>query len=105
MKRFLRLLTPILIGILLTIVSLVLEAFLGGACHCSRPLQYFFPYVTMLGVHADWGIPGFLLFGLQFPAYAVSVAMAKGPNWKARVLLLLIPVHAFAVWVSFKISG
>ncbi len=105
MKSSLRLLTPILIGILLTIVSLVLEAFLGGACHCERPLQYFFPYVTMLGVHAEWGVLSFLLFGLQFPVYAVSVAVANGPNWKARVLLILIAIHACAVWVTFKISS
>ena|SRR5438132_11308459 len=105
MKRFLRFLPPILIGILLTVVFLVLEAFGGGVCHCEKPLQYFFPYVTMLGVHADWGVPGFLLFGLQFPVHAVSVAMVNGPNWKARVLLILIAIHAGAVWVSFKISG
>jgi hypothetical protein len=101
MKRFL---SPIFIGILLTVVFLVLQAFLGGVCHCSRPLQYFFPYVSMLGVHADWGVLGFLLFALQFPVYAVCVALARGPNWKARVLLILFAVHACAVWIAFKIS-
>jgi hypothetical protein len=102
MKRFP---SPIFIGILLTLLFLVLEAFGGGICHCEKYSQFFFPYVSMLGVHATWGVLGFLLFGLQFPVYAVSVAMANGPIWKARVLLILIVVHACAVWVAFKISG
>ena len=102
MKRFP---SPAFIGILLTILFFVLQVIGGGICHCSRPLQYFFPFVSMLGAHADWGVLGFLLIGLQFPVYAVCVAMAKGPNWKVRVLLILIAVHACAVWVALKISG
>jgi len=102
MKRFL---IPVLIGIPLTFLSLVLVAFGGGACHCSTPLQFFFPYVSMLGVHADWGVLGFLLFGLQFPIYGISIAMANGANWKARVLVILLAVHAAAVWVALWISG
>lgn len=102
MKRFL---IPIVTGILLTVLFIVLAGIGGGACHCSTPITIFFPYVSMLGVHADWGVPGLLLFGLQFPIYAISVAIATGPNWKARVLLILFAVHAWAVWVASRISG
>lgn len=101
-----RLLIPILIGIVLTVVFLFLTGLGGAICHhCSTPLQVFFPYVSMLGVHADWGLLGFLLFGLQFPIYAISFGMANGPNWKARVLLILFAIHALAVWLAFRISG
>jgi hypothetical protein len=94
-----------MVGILLTIFFIVLAGMGGGACHCSTPIIILFPYVSMLGVHADWGVLGLLLFGLQFPIYTISVAMAKGPNRKARVLVILFAVHAWAVLISFRISG
>ena len=98
-------LIAILIGISLAVLSLVLQAALGGTCHCSTPLMSFFPFLSMFGVHAELGVLRLLLLGLQFPAYAICVAMAKGPNWKARVLVILLAVHAWAVWLAFKING
>lgn len=101
MKRFG---IPILIGILLTVPSFVLAGMGGGACHCSTPIRILFPYVSMLGIHADWGFLGFLLFGLQFPIYAIIVAIARGATWKARFLLFLFALHGLAIWVAFRIS-
>ena len=101
MKKFL---IPSVVGILLTVLFFFLSGFAGAACHCFEPIKTFFPYVSMLGVHADWGILGLLLFGLQFPIYAISVGLAIGPNWKARVLLILFAVHLWAVWIAFRIS-
>ena len=101
MKKFL----IIMIGVFLAVVFLVLSAVLGGACHCSTPLIIFFPFVSMLGVHADWGVLGLLLLVFQFPIYAICVAKAEGPNWKARVLVILLVVHALAVLLAFRISG
>jgi hypothetical protein len=63
-----------MVGILLTVVFFVLAGFAGGACHCSMPITSLFPYVSMLGEHADWGVLGLVFFGLQFPIYAISVA-------------------------------
>lgn len=99
-----RFVIPIMIGILLIPLFFVLAAFGGGACHCSTPLIVFFPYVSMFGVHADWGVLSFLLIGLQFPLYGIAFTMAKGPNWKARMLVILLAVHAAAAFVAFQFN-
>ncbi|RPH62218.1 MAG: hypothetical protein EHM89_05960 [Acidobacteria bacterium] len=53
----------LVIGILMTLFA-VLAGLGGGAYHCATPERVLFPYVSLLGINAEWGILGNLLFGL-----------------------------------------
>lgn len=101
MKKYL---IALLIGLVVTVLFAVLAGLGGGACHCTTPLRVLFPYMSLLG-DAEEGIAGTLLFGLQCPVYAVSVAMPKSAEWRAGVLVILLAVHACAVAVAFQTSG
>lgn len=94
----------VVIGILWTVVFGILAGFGGGACHCNTPLRVLFPYMTMLGVHAESDL-GTLLFALQCPIYAVSVAMPESLEWRLGVLLIVLVVHSCAVAVAFEMAG
>jgi hypothetical protein len=101
MKKYL---IAVLVGILLTAVFGVLAGFGGGACHCSTPQRILFPYGSLLADNAEWETPGIVLFGLQCPIYALSVAMPRSPDWRAGVLLGLLALHGCAVAAAFQMS-
>lgn len=98
-----KLLLSAVIGCLLTVLFGVLAGFGGAACHCNTPLQVTFPYLSMLGVHHDTGLLGTLLLVGQFPVYVASVWTARGPKWKAAVLLLLPVVHIVAASIALSL--
>ena len=87
-------------GITLTLVFSILAGMGGGACHCNTPLQVLFPFMSMLGVHAADGTLGELLWAVQMPVYALSVAYAPGANWKGIALFAIVIVHVLAVSIA-----
>ena len=46
---------------------------------------------------------GSLLFMLQYPVYALTVARIRGSNWKALALLILIALHFAAVPLALRV--
>lgn len=96
MKKFA---IAIVVSIVLTALFAVLTGIGGGVCHCSRPVRIFFPLAAMLGVE-DWPTLGFL----QFLIYTSIVAITKDPAWKARMILIFLALHAWLIWLAFKLS-
>lgn len=68
-------------------------------------MRVLFPYVSPLGVNADWGVLGTVLFWMQCPLYAVSIATPTSGQWRWGVQLVLVAVHGCAIALAFHASG
>jgi hypothetical protein len=88
------------IGLVATLLFAILAGMGGGACHCNTPLRVLFPFLSLAEPDSDGGIVGGLLLWLQFPVYALSVAMPKRAELRGVVLLILLAAHACAVAVA-----
>ena len=97
-----KLLISLGVALVLTLVFSILAGMGGGACHCNTPLQVLFPFMSMLGVHDADNALGELLWGLQMPAYTLSVAYARGETWKGIALLVILVLHTLAI--SFAVT-
>lgn len=105
-KNIARLLLPlvaVLVGSLLTIVAFVLASMGTGACHCSRPITVAFPFATLLWASGYIESLGGLLMAVQFPIYAMLVALGKSRAVRARIALLLLAIHVVAVIVGLLV--
>ena len=98
-------LIALLIGIVAEVFFLLLTGFAGAACHCNTPLKVLFPFKSLQGVHVDGGTVGDLLFVLQYPVYALIVAMPKGAEWRVGVFVLLFAIHVFVAEVASRMPG
>lgn len=89
------------IGVGVTMVAFVLAAMAGGACHCSSPVKVLFPFGALFGMGE--GTLDFLLFLLQFPAYAVTIAVVSqrlNGVWTALTLLMILGMHFVAALLA-----
>jgi hypothetical protein len=100
MKKYLIALS---VGILTTAVFGILAGFGGGACHCATPERVLFPYVALLS--GDTDVLAAVVFGLQYPVYAVCVAMPKRADRRMGALLIVLAIHACAVALAFRVTG
>lgn len=92
-----------MVGVFLTAILFALAGVLGGACHCVIPTTVFFPYAAIvLGRFSAESI-GLLLIAIQFPLYAVVLAIVNGWERKKVVFLLLLAFHVAATLVSLKL--
>ena len=82
-----RVLIPILIGMVVTVLFVLLGGFAGRVCHCLTPITVFFPYGTIVMRHTSRESIGILLIALQFPLYSIVLANVGGDR---RVLALVI---------------
>lgn len=103
-----RILVSVGIGIGVTVLIFVVTALATGACHCSTPVKIFFPFATLLEGFVGSDILGSLLFVLQFPAYAVILAMVSlrlGGVWTALGILMLLGIHLVAALMASQVPG
>jgi hypothetical protein len=102
MKKYL---IALLIGIAALVFFGVLAGFGAGACHCSTPVRVLFPFMSLLGSNAGEGMAADLLLGLQWPVYALSVAMPKSTEWRAAVFAVVVVVHLCAAAAASQMPG
>ena len=94
------------ISIVVTLLAFVVAGLAGGACHCTGPVKVIFPFATLL---EGWGGPEILgapLFILQFPAYAIILAIVSlrlDGVWTALTLLLLLGIHFVAALMASQV--
>jgi hypothetical protein len=93
----------ILIGVILGVVFFALAGFSDGACHCVKPTIVFFPYAG-IALGLSWESVSLPLIALQFPAYSVLIAKARGAGWRILAFLVLIFTHAVAVAVGLRLN-
>jgi hypothetical protein len=91
------------VGIALTVLSVLLAGFGGGACHCSTPAAVLFPYGAIAMGAFSWESFGGWLMLLQFPAYSITIAVVRPEKWKARILLILIAAHVVAASIGIRV--
>jgi len=103
LPRIWKILSPILVGIGLMVVFALMAGFAGGACHCVSPVAVFFPYTAIARGALSWESIGDVLFILQYPVYALTIARARGSNWKALALLILLAFHIAAVVLALRV--
>jgi|GEM_PF-2820831 len=98
-----RIVVPILIGILLTVVLGLLAGFAGGACHCDTLLLVFFPYTRSLESVFSLVTFGEIFFFAQYPLYALTIANVRDDTWKwfTVMILLVLQVAAAIVAINF----
>lgn len=101
--RIWQILHPVLVGIGLMVLFALLAGFAGGACHCVSPTGIFFPYSAIAWGAFSWEFIGTLLLILQYPIYALTIARARGSNWKALALLILLAFHVAAVILALQL--
>jgi hypothetical protein len=100
LNRILLPLLAVLAGTLLTAFAFLLAGFASGACHCSRPIALAFPYASIIwgSTKAEW--LGGAIMAIQFPFYAVIIALAKSRLLRFRCALILFVIHVFGVIVA-----
>ena len=101
--RIWQILSPILVGLGLMVLSALLAGLAGGACHCVSPVAVFFPYSAIAWGAFDLQTIGSILFILQYPVYALTIARARSPNWQILALLILVGLHVAAVVVALQV--
>ena len=94
-----RVLIPILVGIVVTVLFVLLGGFAGGVCHCLTPTTIFFPYGTIVMRHTSRESSGILLIALQFPLYSIVLANVGGGR-RILALLILSATHVAATLVG-----
>ena len=97
MKRLvLSLLIALPSSAVVTLLLFFASGFAGGACHCMTPVSVLFPYGTFIIMRTSWEATGFYADILQFPLYAIVVAIANG--WRKRLLAatVILSVHMIA---------
>jgi hypothetical protein len=97
MKRLvLSLLIALPSSAVVTVLLLFASGFAGGFCHCMTPVSVLFPYGTFITMRTSWEATGFYADLLQFPLYAIVVAIANG--WRKRLLAatVILSVHMIA---------
>ena len=102
-NRIWKIFNPILVGIGLMVFFFLLAGFAGGACHCVSPTGIFFPYSAIAWGAFSWESIGTLLLILQYPVYALTIARARGSNWKAMAFLILMALHVAAVVLALRV--
>ena len=105
-KKLVGLLLPllaVLVGMLLTAVAFLLAMSASGACHCSRPITFAFPFATMLWATGRMEWLGGAVMALQFPTYALLVALGRTRPARARHALILLGLHIVAVAIAWFI--
>ena len=91
-----RILIALVVSAVATAIFFVGAAMADGMCHCSRSMYTMFPYGTFVIMHFSSDTLGLPLLLLQFPVYAVSLAVTKGWRWRLCVIILLIGLHVVA---------
>jgi len=87
-KKLLGLLLPllaVLVGTLLTAAAFLLAGFASGACLCSRPIAFAFPFASLLWATSRMEWLGGALMAPQFPAYALVVALGRTRQARATL--------------------
>ena len=102
-QRIWQMLTPILVGFGLMVLSALLAGLAGGACHCVSPVAVFFPYSAIAWGAFDLQTIGSILLILQYPIYVLTIARLKGSNWKALAFLILVTLHIAAVIPALRV--
>jgi hypothetical protein len=97
LSRILLPLLAVLVGTLLTAFAFLLAGFASGACHCSRPIALAFPYASVIWGATKFEWLGGALMAIQFPVYAIIVALAKTRGLRFRRAVTLVGIHVFAV--------
>src|SRR6266705_1505437 len=97
MKRLvLSLLIALPISAVITVVLFLASAFAGGVCHCETLISILFPYGTFITMRTSWEATGLYATILQFPFYAIIIAVVNG--WRRRLLAsaVILIVHSIA---------
>ena len=97
-----RLLLPLLLSTLGTIILFVGAAMHGGMCHCMTAKIALFPYGRFVIMMIGWDSFGLLLALLQFPVYAVIITVVNGVRWKMIVLLFIVILHVGAASFALR---
>jgi hypothetical protein len=98
-----RVLVPISVGIVLTVLLFALAGFAGGACHCVTPIAVLFPYTAIARGAFSWESISIVLVTLQYPLYLITIARARDMGWKILTFLILLAFHVAAVTVALRV--
>jgi hypothetical protein len=97
MKRItVSLLRALPISVAVTILLFFASAFYGGVCHCETLISILFPYGTFISMRTSWDSIGLAAILLQFPFYAIVIAIVNGRRSRLLVSLLILIVHSIA---------
>ena len=106
MKRIIvSLLIALPISGVVTAVLLFASAVVGMSCHhCDAVFSVFFPYGASIGlillraniVDTGWAYIAYAALLLQFPFYAIVIAIVNGWRSPLLVSLLILIVHSIA---------
>jgi hypothetical protein len=97
MKRLLlSLVIALPISIVVTMFLFLASAFYGGACHCETLSNILFPFGSFIIMRTSWEATGFRATLLQFPLYAIVIAVVNG--WRKRLVAsaVILIVHSIA---------
>jgi|GEM_PF-2124650 len=104
-----RIVLAILIGFTLTVFFFALGSLFSGGGHDLTAISAFFPYAAITGnLTKDTGwdqIGGFIdmaLLAVQFPVYAIILALIKGWRLKGLVLAILLAIHIVTAVIGLR---
>lgn len=92
------------VSVFVTVVLFLAATVLGGTCHCIRPNAVLFPYSTFI-MRTDWENTWLITTFLQFPLYAIVIAV--GGTWRRRLLVsaAILFVHSITAAAALNFVG
>ena len=100
-----RAIVAFLIGVAVTLLAFLVVGLAGGACHCNTPFAVMFPYGTFLEMRMSQEDLGTLALLLQFPIYALAVALPATDLRRAWSACGVAALHLAAAFVSATSHG